>query len=116
MWSGSCMRRMPGATSVMSVVACSASCRGMRSTLLTRWTKPPARSDDCPDRSDRRRTEDVVAVVTEFRDALEDVLEGSVGAGLVRGLGQHSGIPPADEFLDRRHVHRAVVQVPLDRR
>src|SRR3954447_12133400 len=100
MWSGSCIRRMPGATSEMSVVACSASCRGMRCTLLTRWSKPPARSDDWPGQSGRRKAEHVVAVVTQLRDALEDVPERSVGTCLVRGFGQHAGIPPADELLD----------------
>src|SRR5581483_8054788 len=104
MWIGSCSRRIPGATSVISVVAGSASCRGMSRTVLDPAVKSPIRA----------WREELLPVVPQLLDALEDVTERAVRADLRRRACEDLGVPPACQFLDRRHVDRPVVEVLFD--
>src|SRR5687767_13610395 len=109
---GSCERRMPGATSVTSVLAGSCSWRRGRwvvvsptaANLLDRWVKRPS------------WLEDVVPVPAQLVDRLADVVEGAVRRGLAWRRLQRARVPPAGELLDGGHVDRAVVEVVFDRR
>ena len=63
----------------------------------------------------RRRQEDVFVVEAQLGDALADVVEGAVGAGLVRACRwSASGYQRRDQLLDAAHVDAAVVQPVLD--
>src|SRR5687768_61679 len=101
---------MPGAISVMSLVAGSASWRRgrwvvvspTRANLLDRWVKRSS------------RLEHVLAVPAELLDRLADVVEGPVGGRLAGRRFQRPRVPPPGELLDGGDVDRAVVQVLLD--
>src|ERR1043165_3801387 len=94
---------MPGTTSVTSVEAGCASSRGDR-----------VGSDKGVTLCRVVGFEDLAAVVAQLRNALANVVERSMRAGLLGRLADRLRVPPARQFFHARHVHRPVVQVLLD--
>jgi hypothetical protein len=56
----------------------------------------------------------VGAVIGELGDAVADVVERAMIAGLARSGGVEVGVPALHQLLHRRHVDGSIMQVVLD--